>query len=281
MTFSCRVQESFVQLREPVQTASPSRTTYLWCIRSGTPAIAAGGQAELEDVRGRAGRRGRHGDRPRVVDVVGDPDVDPARGRVLSASCTISSASSRAGGRRARCRARRSARGEEAATSFAIVDGGLPAVRERPDLEHRSRSTDGGAQGRLVRPLLRLVVRERLRRVDIAEAGCDGTSSCAASTPKRFASTEPSPMTFIGAEAGEGADSRLELGRRPSPPSRRGRRRRRTRPRRCAQSSCTRRRHRAGEAVDRRAARGRPPRDARVDGRDLRRRRACRAAASA
>ena len=25
---------------EPVQTASRSRTTYLWCIRSGTPAIA-------------------------------------------------------------------------------------------------------------------------------------------------------------------------------------------------------------------------------------------------
>ncbi len=39
MTFSCRVQESSVQLVEPVQTASPSRTTYLWCMRSGMPAM--------------------------------------------------------------------------------------------------------------------------------------------------------------------------------------------------------------------------------------------------
>ena len=39
MTFSWRDQESSVQLVEPVQTASPSRTTNLWCIRSGTPAM--------------------------------------------------------------------------------------------------------------------------------------------------------------------------------------------------------------------------------------------------
>ena len=38
MTFSWRVQESSVQLVDPVQTASPSRTTYLWCMRSGMPA---------------------------------------------------------------------------------------------------------------------------------------------------------------------------------------------------------------------------------------------------
>ena len=38
MTFSCRDQESSVQLVDPVQTDSPSRTTILWCIRSGTPA---------------------------------------------------------------------------------------------------------------------------------------------------------------------------------------------------------------------------------------------------
>src|SRR5438309_7086247 len=41
MTFSSFVQESFVQFMEPVQTvavsAAASRTTYLWCIRSGTP----------------------------------------------------------------------------------------------------------------------------------------------------------------------------------------------------------------------------------------------------
>ncbi len=39
-TFSCRVHESTVQLAEPVQTASRSRTTYLWCIRSGIPGTA-------------------------------------------------------------------------------------------------------------------------------------------------------------------------------------------------------------------------------------------------
>ena len=40
-TFSCTEKESFVQFIEPVQTVSPSRTTYLWCMRSGTPAIGA------------------------------------------------------------------------------------------------------------------------------------------------------------------------------------------------------------------------------------------------
>ena len=39
ITFSSRDHESFVQFVEPVQTASPSRTTYLWCIRSGTPGM--------------------------------------------------------------------------------------------------------------------------------------------------------------------------------------------------------------------------------------------------
>ena len=43
ITFSWRVHDSSVQFVEPVQTDSPSRTTYLWCIRSGTPAIARTG----------------------------------------------------------------------------------------------------------------------------------------------------------------------------------------------------------------------------------------------
>src|SRR5260370_13923875 len=41
IAFSSRFQESLVQLVEPVRTAATpvpaSRTTYLWCIRSGTP----------------------------------------------------------------------------------------------------------------------------------------------------------------------------------------------------------------------------------------------------
>ena len=43
ITFSWRVQDSSVQFVEPVKTVSPSRTTYLWCIRSGTPAIGFAG----------------------------------------------------------------------------------------------------------------------------------------------------------------------------------------------------------------------------------------------
>ena len=41
MTFSSRVHESSVQFVDPLQTASRSRTTYLWCIRSGHPGTAA------------------------------------------------------------------------------------------------------------------------------------------------------------------------------------------------------------------------------------------------
>ena len=43
ITFSWRDHESSVQFIDPVQTDSPSRTTNLWCIRSGMPAIAFSG----------------------------------------------------------------------------------------------------------------------------------------------------------------------------------------------------------------------------------------------
>ena len=43
ITFSWRAQESSVQFVEPVQTDSTSRITYLWCIRSGTPATGLEG----------------------------------------------------------------------------------------------------------------------------------------------------------------------------------------------------------------------------------------------
>ncbi len=43
MTFSSRDQESSVQLVEPLHTDEPSRTTYLWCIRSGRPGTPAVG----------------------------------------------------------------------------------------------------------------------------------------------------------------------------------------------------------------------------------------------
>ena len=62
MTFSCRDHESSVQFVEPVQTASASRTTNLWCIRSGIPAIPrvateTAPEAQLHDLKEQARRR--------------------------------------------------------------------------------------------------------------------------------------------------------------------------------------------------------------------------------
>ena len=48
ITFSCRDHESSVQFVEPVQTVSPSRTAYLWCMRSGIPAIGRWGTPSEE-----------------------------------------------------------------------------------------------------------------------------------------------------------------------------------------------------------------------------------------
>ena len=59
MTFSSRVQESSVQFMDPVHTDDPSRTTNLWCMRSGTPGMALAGTASDstsgESVRGGGG----------------------------------------------------------------------------------------------------------------------------------------------------------------------------------------------------------------------------------
>ena len=56
--FSSRAQASSVQLVEPVQTVSPSRTTYLWCIRSGTPGMprVSTGSASISSGRVIGGR---------------------------------------------------------------------------------------------------------------------------------------------------------------------------------------------------------------------------------
>jgi hypothetical protein len=51
-TFSSRVHESAVQFTEPVQTEALSRTTYLWCMRSGTPGIAAVGKGSASIASG-------------------------------------------------------------------------------------------------------------------------------------------------------------------------------------------------------------------------------------
>ena len=57
ITFSCRDQESSVQFVDPVQTEAPSRITYFWCIRSGTPAIgrASTGSEAISSSSGEAG----------------------------------------------------------------------------------------------------------------------------------------------------------------------------------------------------------------------------------
>ena len=92
-TFSWRVNESFVQFIEPVQTLAPSRTTYLWCIRSGMPATAFPLDRQRRDQLHVGLRRRRHRDRVAVVDVVGEADSDPARGRAATASAMMSAPS--------------------------------------------------------------------------------------------------------------------------------------------------------------------------------------------
>ena len=78
MTFSWRDHESSVQFVDPAHTASPSRTTNLWCMRSGTPATAACLEGQRLDRLGRGLRRRGHRDRPRVGDVVDEADSDSA-----------------------------------------------------------------------------------------------------------------------------------------------------------------------------------------------------------
>jgi len=51
-TFSSRVHESSVQFVEPLHTAAPSRTTYLWCMRSGSPGIARNGTPSVSSSDG-------------------------------------------------------------------------------------------------------------------------------------------------------------------------------------------------------------------------------------
>ncbi len=78
MTFSSRVHESSVQFVEPVHTAAPSRTTYLWCMRSGTPGMAAVGKGIASSVSGSVLGGGGDRDLLRVVEVVREADGDAA-----------------------------------------------------------------------------------------------------------------------------------------------------------------------------------------------------------
>ena len=81
-TFSWSVHESVVQFIDPVQTDSASRTTYLWCIRSGMPGIPQVGNGIASSssgfVRGGGGKMSRSG----MVRVVSDPHAHAALGRL-------------------------------------------------------------------------------------------------------------------------------------------------------------------------------------------------------
>ena len=288
MTFSCRDHESSVQFVDPAQTASPSRTTNLWCMRSGTPAIRACLDRERLDRLGRGLRRRRHRDRPRVGDVV---ERGGRRRRAAPPRAGMRARApprrSRSGRRRARCRAS-SARVRGTRDAARDVGGALAAVGQRrrasigaggePDVTPVGGC---GAERGLVRALRRLVLREVLGRVDLRrDTGSSGTSSCAASTPKWSASTEPKPVIFIFPKPGS-APIRLRRSaasaasvqiRSASPPYSSAT---------TWQSSCTRSRHRAREAVDRRALAERRLERLRDPSPRSRARRACRSAASA
>ena len=190
-------------MSEPVQTALPSRITYLWCIRSGTPATARAGTPSFATSSGRALGRRRHGDRAGMIDVEDDAYRDAAGGggvqradddllRVAVEPKVVEGHVER--GRRG---------GEERRHLVRDLDGGLAAVGERADLEHPMRLRGArGAQLRLARPLLRLVLGQGCGRVDVPERRVRGTSSRAAAMPKRLARTEPSPVIFMGPNPG-------------------------------------------------------------------------------
>ena len=120
MTFSSRVHESLVQLVEPRQDAAcgvaASRTTYLWCIRSGTPGDRLDRDAhrlQLVDERPVDLGRRRHRDRLRVVLVEDQPHGDAAlHGRVERCEQRVRRRRPRGAGRRSRCRASWSRRRE-------------------------------------------------------------------------------------------------------------------------------------------------------------------------
>ena len=133
ITFSWRAQESSVQFVEPVQTDSTSRITYLWCIRSGTPATGLRGQPQRRDqLRVGLGRR-RHGDRVGVIDVVHDPDGDSAPGGLLQGARR----------RRKRSRGRGGSRIAPGRASAVRARGTTPARAPRRAAAGRCRSEFG------------------------------------------------------------------------------------------------------------------------------------------
>src|SRR3954447_7664499 len=136
ITFSCRVQESTVQFADPAQTASASRTAYLWCIRSGTPGTgraSIGSSARMSGRGGGGGGRQRGG--PRGVDVVEQP-----RGAAAPTRLSQLAGEERTGGvgepdvvqRQLEARLRRP---EEPGETVGDVVGALPAVGQRDDFD--------------------------------------------------------------------------------------------------------------------------------------------------
>ena len=141
-TFSSRVQESRVQLVEPVHTASRVADHVLVVHEVGIPGTpAAARRAARAATAPCAGRRQRR--RRGRVGVEGDPHGHAARGRRADRARHGVARARRAGARRtARCRA--SARlAEESRHALRHLEGGLAPRVQRVKLDHGARDASG------------------------------------------------------------------------------------------------------------------------------------------
>ena len=204
ITFSCRDHESSVQFvrarphvdarraprtcgasgrgRRPRRASRPASASIASGVDSGGGGTGIG--PGMVDVEERAAPRRRAAARPAA------PPATSASGRALHADVVEREVEGRAGA----C--------DESATSRATSPGAWPPSvsvvsstatrarrRRRAWLPCRRASAPGSA-------------RAPRRESTSPSVGCGGTSSCAAATPKRLASTEPSALTFISPNPG-------------------------------------------------------------------------------
>ena len=218
ITFSWRLHESSVQFVEPDQTSVPSRTTNLWCIRSGTPGDRARRHRQRLDRLGpRLGRR-RHGDRPGVVDVVDEPDRDPAllrreerrederAGVGLEADVVDGDVEARPSRLRGTSRARARSRSGS---------GRRPSASAARSASLRRSLRAARAMRRLAGALGRLVVGRAPPGESTSprpRAAARTPPSPAGVTPRRFASTPTSVRAFISPIPGSAEQALLEVG---------------------------------------------------------------------
>ena len=94
IAFSCRDHESIVQFVEPDQTDVPSRITYLWCMRSGTPGMPRVGTSSSSIVLGSPSGGGGTGAGLRWSSLKASRTATPRRAASSSAPATSRSGSS-------------------------------------------------------------------------------------------------------------------------------------------------------------------------------------------